>query len=168
MSGEVYKGTAYNLALVAARSLTGAPVEPRYIYVFVLDKHGGSTILVPVEGHGDVENRYPRPSDAKPRGVYCLWPESFAMVGPPYGTDTYFVLATRTKIPNVQDVLSWQAVRSRGGAPGGAMDPLSNLLYNVGTSTRGGSAPAPTTWSVGRLTVKSRSGPAGPTGSPGD
>ncbi len=144
VSGTLTEGTRYNLSLVATRPVTGPKsrgrVTPRYVYVFVLDKDGKSTVILPFPGKGDVENLFPPPSDQQaPKGTYKLLDEDIAWVGPPYGTDTYVLLTTRTKLPDHR-ILEGEAVRSRGVATGGTADTAD--------------------WSIRRVVVQSAPRPA--------
>ena len=119
VSGTLHEGTRYNLALVATKPVSGnSGIHSRYVYVFVLDKDGKSTVILPFPGKGDVENLFPPPGDQRsPKSTYKLLTENIAWVAPPYGTDTYVMLTTRTKLPDYR-LLEGEAVRSRGVATG--------------------------------------------------
>ena len=81
-------------------------VPPRYVYVFVVDSHGGRVLLY---GTSSVENRFPRPGPAP--AEIPLGPTAMFRVVPPYGVDTYYVLTTDEPLPNPR-VLEWEDVRS--------------------------------------------------------
>ena len=147
VSGTLTEGTRYNLALVATRPVAPAappvrPIAPRYAYVFVLDKNGKSTVILPFPGKGDVENLFPPAHDPAPKPVYQLLDQPLAWVGPPYGTDTYVLLTTRTKLPD-PTILEGKAVRTRGittgPTPTGPTDRSDWSLQRVIVQ----SAPAP-------------------------
>ncbi len=140
VDGTLTQGTRYNLSLVATRPLRtpGLKVTPRYVYVFVLDKDGKSTVILPYPGKGDVENRFPPAHDPTPRGSYKLLEDSVAWVAPPFGTDTYVLLTTKTKLPD-PSILEGEAVRTRGVAIGGAVDRSD--------------------WSIRRVVVRSAAAP---------
>jgi hypothetical protein len=145
-------GREYQLLLVADE----APrrVQARYVYVFNIDRDGNSTLLVPVGGHGNVENLVPDLRDQRDRGVA---PQQIPIghgftVTPPYGTDTLVMLTSATALPN-PEILSFSSGRRSGSAAPGA-DPLSLFLFGLNTATRS-SLPIPTSWSVQRMVVES-------------
>lgn len=118
----------YGLLLRAASPAPPARVPPRYVYVFSIDSYGKSSLLYPLSG--SVENYFPLPSAAPPTEI-PLGPPASIVVTPPYGIDTYFLLATDERLSN-ERVLEWDSVRTR-----------SNRIIT------------PSTWSLERLMVES-------------
>ena len=100
-SATLVGGESYEIVLRSA-----APGPPRYVYVFVVDSRGTSFLLYP--RHGSVENRFPSTAPE-----IRLGRDSAFEVAPPYGVDTYFLLATGEPLPDPW-ILQWDGVRSRG------------------------------------------------------
>ncbi|WP_447972031.1 caspase family protein [Nitrospira sp. Kam-Ns4a] len=134
-------------------ALRGRGVERRYVYVFVIDTHGQSTLLFPEKGAGNVGNRVP--FDVKVPGEEIpLGPGELLQITEPFGTDTYILLATKEALPD-PDVLDAEGVRTRGGARG-PDNELGRLIESIGTTTRGGKPlAAPSAWSIQRVTLRS-------------
>ena len=155
--GETLLGTnredddAYGLALVADKGAASRTIPKRYVYVFILDSSGARHVLFPDLSAGSVENRFPAP-DTHDLAFIPLGDEKSFQISCPFGTDTYFMLATEKPID--ASVLESEGVRdaSRGASPTG----LEALLNDVG-STRGAkrSVPAPADWSIERLVITS-------------
>jgi len=71
----------------------------------------------------------------------------------PFGTDTYVLLTTATKLPE-PEVLKFEGVVQRGASDGN--NPLVNLLQSTSAGTRGSGLEAPTDWGVQLLQVHSQ------------
>lgn len=123
-------------------------VAQRYVYVFVIDSYGRSTLLFP-RGTGSVENRLPLSLPA-PRDIRLGQASAFE-VAAPYGVDTYFLLTTDEALPNPW-ILEWDGVRTR--APE-SPTPLEQLLLLTGATSRAGLLATPTTWSLERFVYES-------------
>ncbi|HYC93132.1 MAG TPA: caspase family protein [Thermoanaerobaculia bacterium] len=95
--GRLAGGEHYELVLRAAAQRP----QPRYFYAFVIDSHGTSTLLYPQYGSG--ENRL---ADTRPQLSLGQF-----QVGPPYGLDTFILLATEEPLPSPW-VLAWDGVRA--------------------------------------------------------
>ena len=140
--GTVYDGESEELVLRADRArLQG--IEPRRVYVFVLDSSGATQLLFPLEG---IENRFPVDAQHPPDEIVLGQP---FRISPPFGNDTYFLLSSEEAIGD-PTVLNGEGVRTRGAGGG---DPLSSLLGSVGT--RGVSAAVPAHWSIEHFTLRS-------------
>jgi len=147
--GVLVGDSRYGLVLRARSGRAGGEVQPRYVYVFVIDSRGKSILLF-----GAVENRVPiedgetqvahLPSEI-PLGEWA----SFSAT-PPYGVDTYFLLTTDEALPDPWS-LEWDGVRSAGGR--GASSPLQQLLELGGTTRSPLSTPP--NWSVEQLIFES-------------
>lgn len=120
-------------------------VKPRFVYLFVIDSHGRSTLLFPRRG---TENRLPL-SDPAPREIPIS--ELAFEIAPPWGIDTYFLLTSDEALSDPW-VLEWGGVRKRTAASPTALD---RLLAVTGTGKRGGSLLAPATWSIERVFFES-------------
>jgi len=137
--------------LIAEKDAASRTIPKRYVYVFILDSSGARHVLFPDLSAGSVENRFPAP-DTHDLAFIPLGDEKSFQISCPFGTDTYFMLATEKPID--ASVLESEGVRdaSRGASPTG----LEALLNDVG-STRGAkrSVPAPADWSIERLVITS-------------
>lgn len=123
-------------------------VPQRYVYVFVIDSYGRSTLLFP-RSTGSVENRLPLALPAA-REIR-LGQDSAFEITPPYGVDTYFLLTTDEALPNPW-VLEWDGVRTR--APQ-SPTPLEQLLLSIGSTSRSSLVATPTTWSLEKSVYES-------------
>lgn len=151
-SGDTHEYDRYGLVLKADPAALDLPVDSRYIYVFTIDSHGCTTLLYPnsESGKGQGENQFPPPPDE--HGNYSpevpLSSDPFFEVCRPFGTDTYFMLATHSPIdPWMLD--NSQCVRKRAAVT----DPLERLLAGVGGGTT--RDVTPTDWSIYRVSVTS-------------
>lgn len=148
--GVLEQGEEYQLVMRTEAPLL-APVLPRYIYVFTIDQSGQAQLLFPPGGGGGGENRLPIPSEDGPSREVVL--PVRIRIGPPYGTDTYIMLATDEPLAD-PDVLQFSGVT---GARGGAPSPLERLLSRVGRRTRGAQQVAvSTSWSIDRASFHSQ------------
>jgi hypothetical protein len=150
--GVLVGESKYGLVLRARSGRAGGVVQPRYVYVFVIDSRGKSILLFPISG--SVENRVPMEDEGTqvvhlpseiPLGE---WPSFTATC--PYGVDTYFLLTTDEALPDPWS-LEWDGVRGISGR--GGTSPLQQLL-ELGGTTR---APlrTPPNWSIERLVFES-------------
>jgi len=131
----------YELVLRARPSALPAP--KRYVYAFVIDSSGKSTLLFPSPNSGSVGNHIePNPSDAE----IPLGDESAFAAGPPYGIDTYFLLSTDEPLPN-PSILEWEGVRAAE-----SLTPLEQLLLQP---TRAIGVAVPAKWSITKTTFES-------------
>jgi hypothetical protein len=148
--GEIREGDRYSLAIHGPQNMPDF-VAWRYVYVFALDRNGKSTLVFPQGGF--TENRYPPEEDKDdPKQTYIL-PKSNFKVSKPFGMDTFVLVATNDRIPDLT-VFNSGGVRSPVITRGTVT--LTDLLRNVGTNTRGTELEAvPTQWSIQRLYVVS-------------
>ena len=150
--GAVQDGDRYSLALHTSRSpLTEAAW--RYVYVFAIDSYGKSTVLYP-QG-GATENRFPPEEDTEDPQLSYELPNSKFVVQPPYGVDTFVLIAATSQLPD-PSVLSSSGVRTRSASASSSFG-LADLLKNVGSQSRGtGVDPVPTEWSIQRISLEAR------------
>ena len=143
-------GETYKLWLTSATK-SGA-VDPRWIYVLVIDHDGNVGVLFPSTG-SNTGNRLPMNDGAPPPAIELTSQQSDLTIQPPYGLDTYILLTS--KDPLDPQLFPAEGVRSDSATRGGN-DPLATLLGNIG-NTRGATpaAAVPTTWSVQSLTIPS-------------
>lgn len=145
--GAVVVGSEhYRLVLRAGSVMLPATVSPRYLYVFVIDSFGRSTLLFPHSG--SVENRYPLDT---PAPEIELEPSMFE-IEPPYGIDTYILLTTDEPLPNPW-ILDCQGVRTRNAS---TPSPLEQLLLQAATGVRGARIVTPSTWSIEHVVYESK------------
>jgi hypothetical protein len=139
--GALIGGEKYELVLRAISQPLPAHIPKRYLYAFVVDSNGKSTLLFPPPSAGSVENRF-QPNETE---LALGEPSAFA-ANPPYGVDTYFLLTTDDPLPN-PSVLEWDGVRAPKG-----LTPLEQLLLQP---TRALGAAVPARWSIIRTTFES-------------
>jgi hypothetical protein len=150
--GVLVGESKYGLVLRARSGRAGGVVQPRYVYVFIIDSLGKSILLFPPSG--SVENRVPMedeetqvahlPSEI-PLGEWA----SFSAT-PPYGVDTYFLLTTDEALPDPWS-LEWDGVRGVSGR--GGTSPLQQLLELGGTMRS--PLRTPPNWSIEQLIFES-------------
>ena len=122
----------------------------RYVYVFVIDHKGKSSLIYPNE-EGNDGNLLPlvNSSTGQPRDFIAGHGEAFE----PSGTDTYYLLTSATPITGYMAAFTQPGVtrsankRSMGG-------PLDNLIELGNIGTRGMHYEAPNDWSLERVSVK--------------
>jgi hypothetical protein len=141
--GAIIGGEKYELVLRTLSQPLPAHMPERYVYAFVIDSNGKSTLLFPPPSAGSVENHFqPTSTDTEiPFGDASAFAASS-----PYGVDTYFLLATEEPLPN-PTILEWDGVRSPE-----ALTPLEQLLVDP---TRALGTAVPTKWSIVRTTFES-------------
>ncbi len=157
--GDVHNEQNFKLYLkadeVALKSSKN--LKRRWVYVFVIDSFGKIDLLYPEAGRGNEGNQQPYTmvnEQAKFDPLIELPGAAFA-ISEPFGVDSYFMLTTQEAID--PSVFTSEGVRTRGGSRGGApADPLSQMLSDVSTGTRGAKAAAtPGTWSIELQTIRS-------------
>ena len=141
---SIIGGEKYELVLRAVLPFP-AHVPPRYLYAFVIDSYGKSTLLFP-QNAGSVENRFPA---SPPPNEIALGDNSAFEASSPYGVDTYFLLSTEEPLPN-PSILERPGVR----APN-QMTPLEKLLALTASGTRTVSIATPSKWSITKTTYES-------------
>ena len=72
-------------------------------------------------------------------------------MAPPFGLDTYILLASEERIPDPY-ILEFQGVMTRGK---GSDTPLAKLLQGIGTASRAPKADVPLNWSIDRIYLRS-------------
>jgi len=142
----------YELTLHSSTTPVGTPIAPRYVYIFVIDSYGQSTLLFP--SGGSVENHFPLPAAAGqapyPPSEIPLGGASNFEVTPPYGVDTYYLLATDEPLPNPW-ILEWNGVRA---APQ-TFTPFEELLIVTTSGRRPAALVTPNNWSLQRIVYES-------------
>ncbi|PYQ27621.1 MAG: hypothetical protein DMF56_19285 [Acidobacteria bacterium] len=143
-------GEPYHLALRATARPMPPRVAPRYVYVFVIDSFGRSTLLFP--RNAAVENWFPLPSTGPPPAEIAPDGQRTFHAAEPYGIDTYALLSTDEPLPNPW-ILEWDGVRTRTGD---ATTPLEELLVSIGSPERSVVLERlPVRWSLQRLVFRS-------------
>jgi hypothetical protein len=151
--GTAVEGEIFGLALVSDEDHPVQAVTPRYVYVFSIDKNGEGKLLYP---QASVENRFPYKTQEfqeKYPARIQVGAKALFKISEPFGLDTYILLTTAEPLPDPA-VLNFSSVRARGNEKG-LDNPLTVLLKNVGSGTRGNEGLAPTTWSIRRLMIQS-------------
>jgi len=156
--GDVQEGVKYDLILVGDEAALkrlqddNQRVKQRRVYVFAIDSHGDSALLF--NRRGDVENLYPFDADKLPMQqpkVILLGEPGMLGMAPPFGLDTYILLASEERIPDPY-ILEFQGVMTRGK---GSDTPLAKLLQGIGTASRAPKADVPLNWSIDRIYLRS-------------
>jgi caspase domain-containing protein len=144
-------GETYGLVLRADAATLARGVQRRWVYVFAMDSAGTRELIFPVRELGDVGNLVPR-GDPAPEVVLS---RAAVRVSEPFGTDTFFLLASDSKLPD-PEVLNEDGVRTRGLGGRGA-DPLPlDLIAPVTRRTRGGRVERQAAdWTIRRISVTS-------------
>jgi hypothetical protein len=152
---KVRKGEVYGLALRADPESLKRGVQRRWIYVFTMDSFGARQLLYPRGELGDVENFLPIPGAPAPAEIPLV--ERLFRISPPYGTDTFFLLASDKKLPD-PFVLNEEGVRTRGVKGPGDEDALPvDLLAPV--MYRGAALDVqPADWTLRRVAITSEEG----------
>jgi uncharacterized caspase-like protein len=143
---SIVTDTSYKAYLRGTVPLPGK-VRPRYVYVFVIDSDGKSTLLFPPVESGSVENRFP---DAGMPMEIPLEGSSFEAEDP-LGIDTYILLSTDDPLPNPA-ILEWDGVRAPQPQPQSALEQL--LLLTAG-GARSQTLLTPANWSIARVSYES-------------
>jgi len=119
-------------------------VYTRYVYAFVIDSSGASTLLFPRIDSGSVENRLPLTPQAgkavrNPDPEIPLDESDPFIVSAPYGADTYFLLSTSEPL-SALGALEWSGVRGGRGhesSEAQPQSPLERLLARTLSGARG-------------------------------
>ena len=162
VTGEtVYGGDQYKMFLQLDPHYTPATVARRWVYVFVIDQSGRGALLAPKLEAGNEGNHLPRVAkDESPSAPAApLIPltdrATDLEISPPFGTDTYLLIASKEPIPDLR-VFEFDGAQSASRAAGSPSNPLQNLLEECGNSTRGAvAAKTPSEWSIDRITFQS-------------
>ncbi|HEV7919227.1 MAG TPA: caspase family protein [Thermoanaerobaculia bacterium] len=138
--GVVIGGQSYRPVL--RPPATATDIQPRFFYVFIVDRHGKSYLAFP---GGAVENRFPLGAPAKEVAL-----DRFRVL-PPFGVDTYFLLSTDEPLPNPW-ILEWDGVRARCPR---APTALEQMLMLTASGERAGRGVTPVGWSLERVVYQS-------------
>ena len=144
----VVGGEKYELMLRVRAMPLPSKVTPRFVYAFVIDSSGKSTLLYPLADSGSVENRFP---PSPPATEISLGEMSAFEVAPPYGVDTLFLLTSDQAIPD-PSILEWSSVRAPSSRPRSA---LERLLALTESGTRSFPFLTPSSWSIDKVTYES-------------
>jgi len=149
--GTVNEGDTYDTVL-KRNTVRARKGRSHYVYVFTLDNQGRSQLLFP--SAAGVENRFPPEQDPRAKQEHYVLEGARFRIGPPFGTDTFVLIATSEQLPD-PTVLNSEGVRTRSARAGSTS--LQDLLANVGARTRGvHRQPVPTDWSIQRIYVQSK------------
>jgi hypothetical protein len=145
----VHKDDTYDARLVTTDDeLTRRAVSPKYIYLFGFDCAANPYPLYPPAETNGIAQGPPKKSSGD-------FPTSFTIssmqVGPPYGADTLFLLATREPITNLNLLTYDGVIETRGRGAG--LDQLMTDLNDAGSR---GASPVVTAWQVQQAVVPSR------------
>jgi hypothetical protein len=144
-------GSHIRLGIRAADRSSDELSNTAYLYIFVIDQSGKMELLFP-SNDGNDQNKFPQAVDGVLVKDYSCYRGT---IGPPSGTDNYFLLATAKPISNPQIIFQQNSIYSgirkrdlRGN------NPLADLL-DMGNE--GGSrAPLATSfnWSIQKLSIR--------------
>lgn len=154
LTKQIEGGDSYGIALRIRPGQTSSAAS-RYVYIFLVDSFGRSTLLYP--RNGSVENFFPLPHGAAqggtrpPAEIALGSPQAFTAVEP-YGADTYFLLTTDEPLGDPW-ILEWDGARPRQS---GGKTPLEQLLVNVGAPDRSARRfRTAANWSIERMVIES-------------
>ena len=92
-------------------------IQSRYVYVFVIDQQGQSTLLYPNDSSQDKENWLPTPAQLKQASTAAvrisLGGSGTMTVHEPFGTDTYILLTSVRPIPHIKELVESEEVVGR-------------------------------------------------------
>jgi hypothetical protein len=144
--GSTYENESYSL-LLQARGDTR--VSARSVYVLAIDCQGTGTVAYPlVDGNATYPQEGGRLDQIPLPGVQMT-------IGPPFGTDTYILLSTSTRLSSL-NLLNFKGV-VRGGTGDG--QPIDNLVGQTSSGTSGNVSEMPTDWGVEYLEMHSHPKP---------
>jgi hypothetical protein len=155
----MFGGDEYALELVRDRDYD-EDLQPRYVYVFSIDREGRSQLIYPARGD---DNRLPiRTADAPsaPETIKLFAGRRAFTVGAPYGLDTYMMVTSPNRIE--EDIFSFDPVRTRGVEKGlrQGSSKVTQFLFSVGRGTRGANPnPQPIEFAVERHRIISEAKP---------
>jgi hypothetical protein len=146
-------GDRFNVVLVGSPNARPA-IEPRYVYVLVIDSFGNSSLMYPSRHSlaADAQARIDRLEPVIVLGAPRT-PVTIQLV-PPAGIDTWVLLTTSEPLSDPQ-ILSFQGRNTRGVK---AESTLARLLIAVGSSERVQYPATPTNWSIQKLLVRGSPG----------
>jgi hypothetical protein len=146
---EVSEGQNYDLVLVADPEALKLGVTQQRIYVFSIDSAGTGALLF--NRNGNVENRIPR-NPASPQAVELLGTSGMVQMAPPFGLDTYILIATDDEV-GLSDpkILEFAGAVQRKGS----QSPFESLIDDLRTGTRGPVSTVPLNWSIERMFLRS-------------
>ncbi len=147
-SDPLHADDKYDARIVTTKDeLSKRVVEKKYIYLFGFDCAANPYRLYPTDETNGVAAGPPEGADG--------FPTSFGIaseqIGPPFGADTLFLLATNEKIENLS-LLTYDGViesRSRGSG-------LDQLMVDLNDAGSRGSTPVVSQWQVQQFVVPSR------------
>jgi hypothetical protein len=148
--GKLADGEIYGLVLKAdPNGETNWDNGSRWIYVFSIDDHGTMILLFPRDEN--TENYLP------PKGLG--WQEEIQLgakklfrVTPPFGPDSFILIASAEQIPNARMIFNSSGVHA---VTKGSHSGLADLFLNLGTARMRGNNVVPTDWSLQRIQVLS-------------
>jgi hypothetical protein len=135
----------YELVLVADPRALRKGSAVRYVYVLVVDPGGNVVVLYPADKLS-LDNRLPQLVNGQIPSQIPLGRRGKFRVAPPYGADTYILLATSDPFPALDD-LEQDGVRGSDRRSLGLLDALGRL--------RGERASTLSAWTLDRLVLTS-------------
>lgn len=151
--GPFTGGERYEIVLVADSAQVTPFLERRRVYVFGIDSYGNGSLIYP---SSNVENRVPfgLTADSRWPTEIPLGPRSAFRVQPPFGMDTFILLAADETVEPW--AFQWTGVRGGETGRGGA---LERLLTSASGRSRGTGTETPANWSIDRVTIRSQAAP---------
>jgi hypothetical protein len=149
--GTVVDGETYGLVLRAEGKITAATPR-RWVYVLAIECGGEGILLYPRSGEGNYLPERSPGNSAWPTEIDLSGKGGEFTIGTPFGVDTYILLTTADQIADLSAFTFsgvWQ------GARGGPQSPLTQLLGNASTNTRGVNPTVPVNWSVQYMPIRS-------------
>jgi Caspase domain/Domain of unknown function (DUF4384) len=142
-------GQNISIHIVKDKANKSTRVDPRYVYVFMIDHSGAMQLVYPLSDDGNDENHFPDKN--KPDDFVINEPGSFTIKGPT-GTDNYYIFTTTEPILTYSTCFNQPGVLTGDTrSVGGGLDDLLNM-GNI--STRGMNITTPNNWSIKRVSLK--------------
>lgn len=161
-NSTVYMGERFAAVLQLdprARPAANSGTQTRYLYLFLIDSSGQSTLLSPPkrgDGCSNAEAMFSWDPKNPPMRYSLNYGQYVVSITPPAGMDTYILISSATSIPNpcMLDFCGVSGDRTRGDG-----NPLAELFAEVGAGRRGDESlrqSVPLNWSIEHLVVSTQ------------
>ncbi len=158
LQGEepLYDGDICQLILITDNDKLSKwnPKNPRYVYVIGLDKDGRTFVLYPQDN--DIEHIRKLPYDYQSPPLEIELESSSFKIKKPFGIDTYILLTSDSRIPDIQLLNDDIGVITDEIKTKSLFDDFASYIFGTTTAQRRGDITLTTNWTVKRITIESR------------
>lgn len=153
--GHLDAGRSFDIVLTARENRLSNLIQSRYVYVFVIDNSGKSTLLFPHISMGNTNNRVPTGAQINDglQTVINLTGNNPINSSGDFAVNNLVLLTSVEPISNLRVFEQNAVVGVRAGYRGSS--PIEQLIIDRNTSTRTVGRSAPANWSIDRLIVTS-------------